>query len=123
MYQRTSIGSLYSAEVQGGLNLPTCKKARFHDGSADVGWHSCNSVTQLPSYMICDLFADMPQPRPDSELKSESSEPVKFVETLNMSPSLAFELDMLSCSRHIYWLDVISSPISHCMTETYFPLQ
>ncbi len=35
----------------------------------------------------------------------------------DMSPSPAFELDMLSCSRHIYWLDVISSPISHCMTE------
>ena len=34
------------------------QKARFRDGSAEVGWYS---VTRSQSCMICDLFADRPQ--------------------------------------------------------------
>ena len=43
-------------EVQSSLNLTTCKRARFRDGSADVGWYCCDGVTQFKSCMICDLF-------------------------------------------------------------------
>ena len=38
----------------------------------------------------------------------------------DMSLSPAFELDMLSCSRHIYWLDVKSDNLQYNMLLCWF---